>query len=186
MTALRRPVDFPMVLDTFKRLFPSAVSLFGSAVFLDSLRFKFTDHPKTQEIFGRLDGWVGSLGLPGLFSHTGLFGQYAIGSAELLASSLLLIGLHPRFARLQTLGALIGFAVMSGAVNFHIWTPLGIDPNNDGGGLFAAAVTLWLATATLLVIRRAELVELATDIARALVPPATPAARPVSAHAARA
>lgn len=176
-----------MFLSTFKRLFPSAVSLFGSAVFIDSLRFKFTDHPKTQEIFGRLDGWAGSLGAPGLFGHTGLFSQYAIGSAELVASSLLLIGLHPRFARLQTLGALIGFAVMSGAVNFHLWTPLGIDPNNDGGGLFAAAVTLWVSTATLLVIRRDELVALGADIARALVPPAKPAARTTAAaRAARA
>ncbi len=176
-----------MLLSTFKRLFPSAVSLFGSAVFLDSLRFKFTDHPKTQEIFGRLDGWAGSLGAPGLFGHTGLFSQYAIGSAELVASTLLLIGLHPRFARLQTLGALIGFAVMSGAVNFHLWTPLGIDPNHDGGGLFAAAVTLWLSTLTLLVIRRDELVALATEIARALVPPAPGAsARTVPARPARA
>lgn len=175
-----------MILDTFKRLFPSAVSLFGSAVFLDSLRFKFTDHPKTQEIFGRLDGWAGSLGAPGLFGHTGLFSQYAIGSAELVASTLLLIGLHPRFARLQTLGALVGFAVMSGAVNFHLWTPLGIDPNNDGGGLFAAAVTLWISTAMLLVIRRDELVGLGADIARALVPPVLPAPRAASARVARA
>lgn len=175
-----------MLLSTFKRLFPSAVSLFGSAVFLDSLRFKFTDHPKTQEIFGRLDGWAGSLGAPGLFGHTGLFSQYAIGSAELVAATLLLIGLHPRFARLQVLGALIGFAVMSGAVNFHLWTPLGIDPNNDGGGLFAAAVTLWLSTATLLVIRRAELVALGADIARAFVPPAASAPRAIPARTARA
>ena len=108
-------------------------------VFLDSLRFKFTDHPNTQEIFGRLDGWAGSLGLPGLFGHTGLFSQYVIGSAELLASTLLLVGLLPRFVRLNALGALIGFAVMTGAVSFHLFTPLGIDPNNDGGGLFAAA-----------------------------------------------
>lgn len=174
------------MLSTLKRLFPSAVSLFGSAVFLDSLRFKFTDHPKTQEIFGRLDGWAGSLGLPGLFNHTGLFSQYVIGSAELVASALLLVGLHPRFARLQALGALIGFAVMSGAVNFHLWTPLGIDPNHDGGGLFAAAVTLWFATAVLLVIRRAEVIGLANDIARALVPPMQPQARAPLARPVRA
>jgi len=159
-----------MVLDTFKRLFPSAVSLFGSAVFLDSLRYKFTDHPKTQVIFGRLDEWAGSLGASGLFGHTGLFSQYVIGSAELAASALLLVGLHPRFARLQALGALIGFAVMSGAVNFHLWTPLGIDPNNDGAGLFAAAVTMWAASAGLLFLRRAELVSMGGEIARMLVP----------------
>jgi len=176
-----------MVLSTLKRLFPSAVSLFGSAVFLDSLRFKFTDHPKTQVIFGRLDAWADSFGAPGLFGHTGLFSQYVIGTAELAASTLLLVGLHPRFARLQALGALIGFAVMSGAVNFHLWTPLGIDPNNDGGGLFAAAVTLWAASAILLFIRRGEIAGLAGDIARALVP-AAPATRtaPMAPRPARA
>ena len=41
---------------------PVALSLFAGAVFLDSLRFKFTDHPNTQEIFGRLDGWAGTPG----------------------------------------------------------------------------------------------------------------------------
>lgn len=149
---------------------PAAISVFASAVFLDSLRYKFTDHPKTQEIFGRLDGWAGSLGAPGLFGHTGLFSQYVIGSAELAASTLLLVGLLPGLSRLNATGAAIGFAVMTGAVNFHLFTPLGIDPNNDGGGLFAAAVTIWFSSIALLIIRRNELVGLIQDIARAFVP----------------
>jgi hypothetical protein len=155
------------------KYFAPAVSLFSAAVFLDSLRYKFTDAVQTQVIFGKLDGWASTLGLPGLFDHTGLFSQYTIGSAELVASSLLIIGLHPALKRLQALGALIGFAVMGGAVNFHLWTPLGIDPNNDGGGLFAAAVTIWLSTLALMIVRRKELIGLAGDIGRALVP-ATP------------
>lgn len=130
------------MLTRILRYAPAGISVFAAAVFLDSLRFKFTDHPNTQEIFGRLDSWAGTLGLPGLFGHTGLFSQYVIGTAELFASSLLLIGLVPGLQRLNAVGALIGFCVMSGAVNFHLWTPLGIDPNNDGGGLFAAAVTI--------------------------------------------
>ena len=43
------------MLAQVKRYAPIAISLFAAAVFLDSLRFKFTDHPNTQEIFGRLD-----------------------------------------------------------------------------------------------------------------------------------
>jgi hypothetical protein len=158
------------MLKTFQKYYPVGVSLFGAAVFLDSLRYKFTDHPKTQEIFGRLDGWAGSLGAPGLFGHTGLFSQYTIGSAEFAASALLLVGLHPALKRLQMLGAAIGLAVMSGAVSFHLFTPLGIDPNNDGGGLFAAACTLWALTLSLLVVRRAELFALLGDLRRAFVP----------------
>ncbi|MEQ1492275.1 MAG: hypothetical protein ABL932_17155 [Terricaulis sp.] len=158
------------MLAQIKRYAPAAISVFAAAVFLDSLRYKFTDHPKTQEIFGRLDGWAGSLGLPGLFGHTGLFSQYVIGSAELAASTLLLVGLLPRLTRLNALGAAIGLAVMTGAVSFHLFTPLGIDPNNDGGGLFAAAVTIWISSIVLLIIRRKEIAALLSDIGRAFVP----------------
>ncbi len=158
------------MLHHIRRYAPIGISLFAAAVFLDSLRYKFTDHPNTQEIFGRLNDWAASFGAAGLFSHTGLFSQYVIGGAELAASALLLIGLFPRFTRLNALGALIGFAVMTGAVNFHLFTPLGIDPNNDGGGLFAAAVTIWISAIVLLVIRRNELIGLARDLGAALVP----------------
>ncbi len=158
------------MLSQITRWMPFGVSLFGAAVFLDSLRFKFTDAPETQEIFGRLDGWAGSLGLAGLFGHTGLFSQYVIGSAELVASVLLLVGLIPGLKRLHVVGAAVGFAVMSGAVSFHLFTPLGIDPNNDGGGLFIAACVLWALTGALLVLRRAELFALLGDLKRALIP----------------
>lgn len=160
------------MLAQIKRYAPAAISVFAAAVFLDSLRYKFTDHPNTQEIFGRLDSWAGSLGLPGLFAHTGLFSQYVIGSAELAASTLLLIGLLPGLARLNAIGAAIGFAVMTGAVSFHLFTPLGIDPNNDGGGLFAAAVTIWFSAIVLLIIRRTEIAGLLSDLGRAFVPEA--------------
>lgn len=165
------------MLDRIKRYAPAAISVFAAAVFLDSLRYKFTDHPNTQEIFGRLDGWAGTLGAPGLFAHTGLFSQYVIGTAELFASALLLIGLLPGLARLNALGAAIGLAVMTGAVSFHVFTPLGIDPNNDGGGLFAAAVTIWFTSIALLFIRRNEIASLLSDIGRAFVP-ARPALAP--------
>jgi hypothetical protein len=124
-----------------RRLIPNAMALFMAAVFVDSLRFKFSNHPKTQVIFGLLNSWAASLGADGLFSQTGLFSQYVIGSIELLAASLLVVGLLPRFRHLQAAGALAGLLVMSGAVSFHLFTPLGTDPNQDGGGLFVAACT---------------------------------------------
>jgi hypothetical protein len=172
------------MLDRIKRYAPMAISAFAALVFLDSLRFKFSDHPNTQEIFGRLDGWAGTLGLPGLFSHTGLFSQYVIGTAELFASTLLIVGLLPGLKRLNAVGALIGLAVMTGAVSFHLFTPLGIDPNNDGGGLFAAACTIWVSSIVLIVIRRNELMGLAGDLRRAFVPQHPPrAATPLHAAA---
>ena len=145
------------ILSRLRGLAPHGIALFMSAVFLDSLRFKFTDHPNTQVIFGRLDAWGGSLGLPGLFAHTGLFSQYVIGSVELLAASLLLLGILPRMRHLQAGGALAGLLVMAGAVSFHLFTPLGTDPNQDGGGLFVAAcVNLAAALLMLTVFRRRE------------------------------
>ncbi|MDP1630017.1 MAG: hypothetical protein Q8L66_01185 [Caulobacter sp.] len=153
------------------RFIPDLMALFMAAIFLDSLRYKFTDHPKTREIFGRLDGWAATLGAPGLFSHTGLFSQYVIGSIELLAASLLIIGLHPRFQPLQAGGALAGLLVMIGAVSFHLFTPLGIDPNNDGAGLFIAACTNLAFAALLLgLFRRDALMVLIGRVAAVLRP----------------
>jgi hypothetical protein len=147
---------------------PVGLTLFASAIFLDSLRFKFTDHVNTQEIFGALDAWAGSLGAPGLFGHAGLFSQYVIGSAELVASVLLLVGLTSRFRPLGVVGSLVGLAVMTGAISFHLFTPLGVDPNHNGGGLFMAACGVWLSMVTLLILRRKALVKLIADIGMAL------------------
>ena len=132
------------------------------------MRFKFTDHPNTQEIFGRLDAWAAGLGAEGLFAHTGLFSQYVIGAAELVASSLLILGILPVLRRLQALGALIGLGVMSGAVSFHLFTPLGTDPNNDGGLLFVMAVCVWFSCLAILIWRREQLGGILTGLRKTL------------------
>jgi hypothetical protein len=108
-----------------------------------------------------------------------LFSQYVIGTAELAASTLLIVGLFPRLVRLNALGAAIGLAVMTGAVSFHLFTPLGIDPNNDGGGLFAAAVTIWITAIVLLIIRRKDFAGLLADVGRAFVPSNSTAPTPL-------
>lgn len=153
---------------------PHVMALFMSAVFLDSLRFKFLNLPETQVIFGRLDGWAASIGAAGLFAQTGLFSQYVIGSIELLAASLLLIGILPRYRHLQAGGALAGLLVMTGAISFHLFTPLGVDPNNDGGGLFVAACLNWaFALGLLVVFRREALVVLGRRVVAIFAPTGT-------------
>lgn len=155
----------------YLKFIPDLMAVFMAVIFLDSLRYKFTDDPKTQEIFGRLNGWAGTLGAPGLFGHTGLFSQFVIGGVELLAAVLLLTGLHPRYKHLQAGGALAGLLVMMGAVSFHLFTPLGIDPNNDGAGLFVAAcMNLAFAVLLLAVFRRGALMELVGRVAAVLKP----------------
>ncbi|WP_309642854.1 hypothetical protein [Phenylobacterium sp.] len=156
-----------------RKLTPHALAGFMAVIFLDSLRFKFTDHPKTQVIFGALDAWAGSLGLEGLFGHTGLFSQYVIGSVELLAAALLIAGMAPRMQRLQAAGSLAAFLVMAGAVSFHLFTPLGIDPNHDGAGLFAAAcANLAFSLVMILGLRRRELAQFAQAFAALFAPTA--------------
>jgi uncharacterized membrane protein YphA (DoxX/SURF4 family) len=143
-------------MSRIRKWLPNILAIFMSLVFLDSLRFKFLNLPQTQVIFGKLDAWASSIGVAGLFAQTGLFSQYVIGSIELLASSLLLFGILPRFRHLQAGGALAGLLVMSGAISFHLFTPLGIDPNNDGGGLFLVACLNWLFAVVILGLLRRE------------------------------
>jgi uncharacterized membrane protein YphA (DoxX/SURF4 family) len=157
-------------MKTLCKYLPQVFAVFASVVFLDSLRYKFTDHPNTQEIFGRLNDWARSLGAEGLFAHSGLLSQYVIGAAEFVAATLLLLGILPKFRRLQTLGALVGIGIMTGAVSFHLFTRLGIDPNNDGGGLFVAACGVWLSCLMILIIRRRELLSVLCGFVRALFP----------------
>jgi uncharacterized membrane protein YphA (DoxX/SURF4 family) len=133
---------------------PTLLSLWIAFVFLQSLFYKFSNSPETQHIFGTLDAWGASLGFPGLFAPHGIFSQYVIGSAELVASSLLLLGLLPRLRMLRPLGAALSVAVISGAILFHLFTPLGIVIDGDGGLLFFMACSVWVSGLVLLVQSR--------------------------------
>ena len=145
----------------FARLLPHGITIFIALVFLDSLRFKFSNAPKTQIIFGDLDRWATGLGAPGVFAQGGVFSQYVIGGAELLAS-MILIGtmVFKRYRFLQPVGALLAIAIMSGAISFHLLTPLGVNVDNDGGALFFTACGVWLGGFALLFLRRREVGEL--------------------------
>jgi hypothetical protein len=146
------------------RIVPVVLTLFVWFVFIQSLFFKFTDSPETQHIFGTLDAWAGGLGLPGLFAPSGIFSQYVVGAAELIASALLLAALAPGLRALRPIGALMGLGVISGAIFFHLFTPLGVsvpntDGTQDGGVLFAMACGVWISCAILLVTSRGALLD---------------------------
>lgn len=147
------------------------LTIFIAAVFLDSLRFKFTNAPKTQIIFGDLDRWAAGLGAPGLFAQGGIFSQYVIGGAELVAAAILLATLILRRYRfLQPAGALLAIAIMSGAISFHLFTPLGVNVDGDGGALFYTACGVWVGAWILLALRRAELRDLAARLKAFFMP----------------
>ena len=144
---------------TRRGLVAPALTLYIGFVFIQSLFFKFTNSPETQYIFGTLNVWAGSLGFSGLFAPRGIFSQYVVGTAELIASALLLLGLTPRLRILHPAGALMALGVISGAIFFHLFTPLGVsvlnaDGTRDGGLLFGLACGVWLAAAMLLIVSR--------------------------------
>lgn len=136
-----------------------ALTVYIAFVFLQSLFFKFSDSPETQYIFGTLDAWGASLGFPGLFARSGIFSQYVVGATELIASGLLLLGLFTSQRLLHTAGALLALGVISGAIFFHLFTPLGVQVRNvdgtlDGGELFALACGVWASAAVLIYLGR--------------------------------
>ena len=138
-----------------------ALTLYIALVFIQSLFFKFSNSPETQYIFGTLNAWGASLGFPGLFAPRGVFSQYVVGSTELLASLLLLGGLALRKPVIHAAGALVSLGVISGAIFFHLFTPLGVqvlntDGTRDGGALFALACGVWIAAAVVLALRRKD------------------------------
>jgi uncharacterized membrane protein YphA (DoxX/SURF4 family) len=137
------------------------LTLFVAFVFIQSLFFKFTGSPETVYIFeGKLDPWAASLGFKGVFAPGGIFSAKVVGSAELVASLLLLVGAFLAQQRLvQVAGAALGLGVISGAIFFHLFTPLGIavintDGSSDGGELFMLACGVWVSCALLLWLRR--------------------------------
>jgi hypothetical protein len=137
------------------------LTLFVAFVFIQSLFFKFTGSPETVYIFeGKLDPWAASLGFKGVFAPGGIFSAKVVGTAELLASVLVLSGAFMTRQRLvQVAGALLGLGVISGAIFFHLFTPLGIavintDGSSDSGELFTLACGVWISCALLLWIRR--------------------------------
>ena len=150
-----------MVMAWLKKNLHWLLTLFVAFVFIQSLFFKFSGSPETVYIFqGKLDPWAASLGFAGVFAPGGIFSAKVIGSFELLASLLLLAGAAiSRQRGVQVLGAALGLGVISGAIFFHLFTPLGVavvnaDGSSDGGELFMLACGVWVCCALLLWIRR--------------------------------
>lgn len=149
-----------------RRYLPIALTLYIAFVFIQSLFFKFSNSPETQYIFGTLEAWGASLGFAGLFAPSGIFSQYVVGTGELIASALLLAGLSQQLRVLRPVGALMAIGVISGAIFFHLFTPLGVsvlntDGTRDGGELFALACGVWVAAALLLWLSKGTIGQIA-------------------------
>jgi putative oxidoreductase len=118
-----------------------ALRLIVAAILFQTLFFKFTGAAESVYIFSKL----------GLEPA----GRIGSGIAELVAVLLLLI------PATVSLGALLALGVISGAIFSH-FTKLGLvvinsDGSSDGGLLFALALVVFVGSALLLWLHRAEL-----------------------------
>lgn len=108
------------------------LSAYIAFVFVQSLFFKFTGSEESIFIFSTLRAWSGI----GLFEPAG---RWIIGICELIASILLLL------PRTRIFGAALAIGIMTGAISFHLFTPLGVEILGDGGELFILACGVWIS-----------------------------------------
>jgi len=112
------------------------LQLVAAGILLQTLFFKFTGASESVYIFSTLgaEPW----------------GRIGSGIVELIASILLLV------PATTTIGAALALGVISGAIVSHL-TILGIEVQGDGGLLFILALIVFIASAAILVLRRAEI-----------------------------
>jgi uncharacterized membrane protein YphA (DoxX/SURF4 family) len=121
-----------------------ALSLYIAFVFVQSLFFKFSGSKESIYIFSTIRDWSGI----SLFEP---FGRWAIGLSELAASTLLLV------PRTRIFGAALGIGIMTGAIFFHLFSPLGIEVMGDGGLLFGLACGVWVSGWIILALSTEEI-----------------------------
>ena len=136
---------------------PWGLAIFIAIVFVQSLFFKFTNSFETQHIFGTIGAWMASIGLPDSVSNNfAAYGGYTVGSVELIAAFLILM------RSTQLAGAALAWCVISGAIFFHLYTPLGVSVvinsagDRDGGQLFVLACGVWLSALAIIVMRKSD------------------------------
>src|SRR5262245_40788008 len=112
------------------------LQLLAAAILLQTLYFKFTAAEESVYIFTTvgLEPW----------------GRIGSGVAELIAATLLLV------PGLTSGGAILAMGIMAGAIVSHL-TILGIEVKGDGGLLFELALTVFVASAIVLYLRREQI-----------------------------
>lgn len=139
---------------TLKKGFIYLLITYVCVVFIQSLFFKFTGSEQTDIIFNTIADWMKTIGLGFIAPSFAAYGGYLIGGTELVASGLMI---NPKT---RTIGAFIGLVVISGAIFFHLFTPLGVDRvvdaqgNTDGGLLFYMACGVWVSCALILLLNK--------------------------------
>ena len=128
---------------------PAALFIAGTLLWYE--QYKFLGHPGSVHLFTVLSDWLFISGYEKPF-------RLGVGIAEIIASVLVVI------PATRMIGAAGSLALMSGAIFFHVVSPLGIDPYDDGGKLFKEACAVWLCSAYILWAYRVEAMALLTRL----------------------
>ena len=125
-----------MTLTRTQTVISWVLQLAVAVILFQTLFFKFTGAEESRYIFTTVgaEPW----------------GRIGTGILELVAVALLLI------PSTVTLGALLALGAASGAILSHV-TKLGIVVKDDGGLLFALAIMVFVSSAVILFLRRAEI-----------------------------
>lgn len=141
-----------------RKALPWILVIYIAFVFIQSLFFKFSGSEETVIIFNTIADWMAGIGfLSWAAEPFRNFGGNAVGFAELIASILLFI------PRTRVYGAILALIVISGAIFFHLFTPLGVvrtidaAGNTDSGVLFFMACGVWIASAITIYLNRGQL-----------------------------
>ena len=104
-------------------------------------------------VFERLSDWSGIPEQPF---------RLFVASMEIVAGLLVLVPVTQGF------GALFAMGIMAGAIVFHLFTPLGVDPYGDGGQLFKEACFTFIVAGIVAFLRRDALLSLANTVLQRL------------------
>jgi hypothetical protein len=113
--------------------------LIVAVILFQTLFFKFTGAEESKYIFSTV-----------LSPELEAYGRIGSGFVELIAVVLLLL------PRTVWLGAILSLGTISGAIMSHL-TKLGVEVKGDGGLLFVLAITVFIASALILLIHRRDL-----------------------------
>jgi hypothetical protein len=127
-----------MALSKTMNIISWLLRLVVAGILFQTLFFKFTGAEESKYIFSTLLG-----------THEAV-GRIGSGIIELVTVVLLLM---PRTA---WFGALLALGTAAGALLSHL-TKLGIEVKGDGGLLFALALTVFVGSALILLLHRAQL-----------------------------
>ena len=128
---------------TYSVIITWILRLIAAGIMLQTLYFKFSASEESVYIFTTLnmEPW----------------GRIGIGMMELIASCLIL------YPRTTGVGALLGMALMGGALFAHL-TKLGFEVMNDGGQLFIYALIVFISCTVLAIRYKKDLTAISKSI----------------------